>query len=101
MGRTTHYTSEFREEAVKLALSSEHSTASIARELGINENTLYNWVGKAMKEKKISKKSTTGTTRSYQELEQENRQLKKDLKRVELEREILKKAAAYFASQEL
>ena len=37
----------------------------------------------------------------YQELERENLQLKKELKRAEMERDILKKAAAYFASQEL
>lgn len=55
-----------------------------------------------MNNKPVKKPSTNNNVhRRYQELEQENRQLKKALKRAEMEREILKKAAAYFASQEL
>ena len=42
MQKRTKYTSEFRSEAVKLALSSELSSAMISKELGINKNTLYN-----------------------------------------------------------
>ena len=50
MGNRTTYTSEFKLEAVRLAVSSEVSIASIACELGLKENTLYNWVGQ-MKQK--------------------------------------------------
>lgn len=103
MSKGTLYTSEFKREAVKLAQTSEHSVATTAKELGVKPNTLYNWVNKAMKEKTITNKPiiSTGPKHRYSELEQENRQLKKQLKRTELERDILKKAAAYFASQEL
>jgi len=40
------YSEEFRMEAVRLAQSGEVSTAQVARELGVNANTLYNWVEK-------------------------------------------------------
>ena len=51
MQKRTKYTSEFRSEAVKLALSSELSSAMISKELGINKNTLYNWISNSMQEK--------------------------------------------------
>lgn len=95
------YTSEFRSEAVKLALSSDQSSAMIARDLGIKKSTLYNWISKAMRDKTDLPKSPKSTNIKCQKLEQENRDLKAKLKRAEQERDILKKAAAYFASQEL
>ena len=51
MPKGTHYTSEFKREAVKLAQSSDRPTSQIAAELGIKANTLYNWVSTAMKDK--------------------------------------------------
>jgi len=102
MTKRIKYTSEFRSEAVKLALSSNVTHASTARNLGINENTLYNWIRNSMQEKtNTPKSSNTSINAKYQELEKENRELKSKLKRAEAEREILKKAAAYFARQEL
>ncbi len=101
MSSRTKYTSEFRSEAVKLALSSDQPSATIARDLGIKKSTLYNWISKAMQDKADLPKSPRPTNIKCQELEQENRDLKAKLKRAEQERDILKKAAAYFASQEL
>ena len=102
MPKGTHYTSEFKREAVKLAQSSDRPTSQIAAELGIKANTLYNWVSTAMKDKITPVASTEPKSKhSYQDLERENKRLTKELKRAEMEREILKKAAAYFASQEL
>lgn len=100
MQRTT-YTSEFRQEAVKIALSSTEPVVNTARNLGINESTLHNWVNRAMKEKTTSKQSTVRNSKNYKDLEKENRELQKKLKKAEMERDILKKAAAYFASQDL
>jgi transposase len=55
-----------------------------------------------MKDKTTPTASTEPKSKhSYQDLERENKRLTKELKRAEMEREILKKAAAYFASQEL
>ena len=101
MSRTPNYPSEFKEEAVKLALSSDKPTSQIAVELGIKPNTLYNWKGKAMKSKTPAPKAKKSTSHSYSELEREVKRLQKELKRTEMERDILKKAAAYFASLEL
>lgn len=102
MGKMTQYSSEFRREAVKLAQSTDKPTNQIAAELGIKVHTLYQWMSRAMKNKttriaKIEPKSK----HYYQDLERENKQLKKELRRAEMERDILKKAAAYFANQEL
>lgn len=101
MSRTPNYPSEFKEEAVKLALSSDKPTSQIAVELGIKPNTLYNWKDKAMKSKIPAPKAKKNTSQSYSELEREVKRLQKELKRTEMERDILKKAAAYFASLEL
>jgi len=98
MVQKIHYPSEFRREAVKLAMTSEDSIASTARGLGLNPKKLYRWVNTAMNEKTNSQSSQKPNYR-YQELEKENKKLKKDLKKTQQERDILKKAAAYFASQ--
>jgi len=101
MRKATQFSSEFRREAVKLVQSSDKNAKQIARELGVKPTTLYQWVSRAMKDKttrfsKIEPKSK----HSYHNLDRENKQLKKELRRAEMERDILKKAA-YFASQEL
>ena len=102
MPKRIFYTSEYREEAVKLAMSSEQPIAVIANELGVKESTLYNWVSRAMKKKSSSKENIKSVSKKqYQDYDQEIRQLKKELKRAQMERDILKKATAYFASQEL
>lgn len=101
MPKGTIYTSEFKREAVKLAQSSGKPISQIAAEMGIKANTLYNWVYISMKKQKPLSKAKQPATHRYKELEQENKRLQKELKRAKMERDILKKAAAYFASQEL
>lgn len=96
-----NYPKEFKEEAVKLALQSTEPKSIIADELGVKRNTLYNWISKAMQEKVELPKTNKINSSKYQALEQENRSLRTQLKRAQQERDILKKAAAYFASQEL
>ena len=86
------YTKEFKIDAVKLALSSDKSTAEIARDLGINSNSLYNWVTKYRGQ--VLENSNTMTP------EQELAALKKENAQLKQEREILKKAAAYFAKNQ-
>ena len=103
MSKKSTYTSEFKREAVKLVQTSDKPLTVIANELGIKANTLYTWMQRAMKNPPVTKKLSANNTPThrYQELEQENRSLRKELKRAQMERDILKKAAAYFASQEL
>jgi len=89
------FTPEYKAEAVDLVISSGRSVAEIARDLGINEGTLGNWVNMAKKRGEVKDKSLDIDERArLKELEDENRRLK-------MEREILKKAAAWFASQNL
>lgn len=91
--RQSAHTREFRETAIKLALAGNKSTAEVARELGLPEWKLYGWVQTWKKQQGQSKKAC-GPANSpddrLRELEKRNREL-------ELENEILKKAAAYFA----
>jgi transposase len=104
MPKGIKYTLEFIREAVKLAQTSDKPIVHTANKLGVKPKTLYRWISESMKNKSTNK-STSGTSAAnskhrYQELERENQRLKKDLKRAEMEREILKKAAAYFANLE-
>jgi transposase len=87
------YTQEYKDEAVELVVSSGRPIAEIARDLGINEGTLGNWVQTAKKSGKVQEKPLDTDERArLKELEEENRRLK-------MERDFLKKAAAWFASQ--
>ena len=85
------YNDEFRDTAIKLALSGEKSIAVVAGELGLPAWKLYGWV-QAWK-----KKNGKTTGNSNGSAEDELRKLQKRNKELEQEVEILKKAAAYFA----
>jgi transposase len=96
MGRKVRqYTKEFKEEAVRLALKSL-SVDNVARELGIPGPTLYCWVNKT-KNNGFLHKLDSNNVKSMADLIEENRRLHKALAIAQEEREILKKAAAYFA----
>jgi len=86
------YASEFKESAVKLAIGSKQPITQTAKELGINVNTLHTWIGKYSQ----PKGATIRTTDHHFD---EIKQLKKELTRVTQERDLLKKAAAYFAKE--
>lgn len=95
------YTSEFKEEAVKIAQLSEKPVSFVANELGVKPNTLYNWISRSMKNKlPDNNKPKLNNKNKYLEMEKELKALKKDLKRTAMERDILKKAIAYFTSVE-
>jgi transposase len=96
MGSTRRkFTPEYKAEAVDLVISSGRPVAEIARDLGINEGTLGNWVNMAKKRGEVKDKPLDIDERArLKELEDEVRRLK-------MEREILKKAAAWFASQNM
>jgi len=89
------YTQEFKSEAINMAVNSDLSLSEVASNLGLNYKTLYNWVKGSMPESS----STQAGKGKIKELESEVRALRRDLKRARQERDILKKAAAYFASQ--
>jgi len=89
------YTKEFKSEAINMAVNGDLSLSEVASNLGLNYKTLYNWVKGSMPESS----STQAGKSKIKELESELRALRRDLKRARQERDILKKAAAYFASQ--
>ena len=89
------YTEEFRKEAVDLVLSSDASMREISNNLGLKYNTLHHWVRKTMPKEL----DTLSGKDKIKQLEEELKSVRKQLKRVEQERNILKKAAAYFAIQ--
>lgn len=85
------YTEEFKIEAVRQVVDRGYSVAEVAYRLGTTTHSLYAW------KKKYGPDSTEHLEKT--ETDQEIRRLKKELRRVTEERDILKKAAVYFASQ--
>lgn len=92
------YTPEFKEEAVKLVLAQGLSTEQAAVRVSIPKGTLANWVAAA---KRGTAVAAPPGSRSVAELEAENAKLRKKLSEAEMERDIVKKAAAYFARESL
>jgi transposase len=92
------YTKEFREEAVKLVTEEKLSLPEAARRLSLAPSTLGNWV-KAYKAGRLGELGKT--YRPLTEVEMELARAKKELAEVKMERDILKKAAAYFARESM
>jgi transposase len=90
---TRKYTAAFKERAVKLAVESDQPIAQTARDLGVNENTLHTWIGKY--HRTVRQEKEVNDEHLYEELQR----LRKENARLKEERDILKKAAAYFAQQ--
>jgi len=88
----TKYSPEFKDEAVKQVVVRGHSVVDVAKRLGIPENVLYTWVSKF-------KKAEEPLSNDLKVLQAEMAKLKAELRRTTEERDILKKAAAYFAKQ--
>ena len=95
MGRRTAYTQEFRETAIKLALAGDKPISTVAVELGVPDKRLYAWV--TGWRKKHSDSTGGKGPAAKGSTEDELRKLQKRNRELELEVEILKKAAAYFA----
>ena len=88
----TKYAAEFKSEAVKQVIDKGHPVVDVAKRLGIPEGVLYGWVNKF-------KKSEQPQSSDLKALQAEMVKLKAELRRTTEERDILKKAAAYFAKQ--
>ena len=93
MSRSSKFPEQFRKDAVELVRSSDRPLRQIARELGVNHETLRNWVKIA--ERAQAKPSEAASAVSEDEL----RALRKRVAELELEKDILRKAAAYFAKE--
>ena len=94
-GKRKTYTPEFKLAAVKMVTEQKLSVAEVARRLGVTENRLHDW------KKTVLKKGADAFPGSghLTPLEEENRTLRAEVKRLETERDILKKATAFFATQ--
>jgi transposase len=91
----SRYTKEFKDSVLKLVAESNEPMTKIADDVGINKKTLYGW---AMKEKSSQIQLDKAMELT---LVEETKQLKKQLALVTQERDILKKAVAYFAKETL
>jgi transposase len=90
------YPEEFRREAVRLARSSGKSVPEVAKDLGVSDQALRNWVRQA----DIDGGKRDGLTSPEREqLQKENARLRRENKTLVEEREILKKAAVFFATE--
>ena len=94
MGRPAKYPEEFRESAVAMVRETGKPIAAVARDLGINEGTLGNWVS--------ADRRRRGEQRPDQVSETERAELtrlRRENARLRMEKEILKKAAAFFVTE--
>ena len=89
------YSKEFKLDAVSLVLDQPYTRAAAARSLGINQNMLGRWIKEHESE---DGQSFRGNGKLSPEQEQ-IRDLKSQVKRLELEKEILKKATVFFAAE--
>lgn len=97
-GTDRRYTPEFRDAAVKQVTEGGRSLSAVARSLEMSNKTLANWVLRARKGEALIKRVPT---QPVTELEAELSRLRQENARLRVEKEILKKAAAYFARESM
>ncbi len=83
MGRVSKYSEEFRRQAAMLVVDGGRGVRDVAREFDVNHETLRNWVGALKRERATPGGPVSGDERAE----------------LELEKEILKKAAVFFARE--
>jgi len=88
-GIRMQYDEEFKKNAVKLSYASPKTVKQVAEDLGIKENSLYLW---------RKKYTAAGDKTRYATVEEENKALRRENAELKMERDMLKKATAYFAN---
>ena len=101
--RGKHYTKEFKDSTVQLAISSGEKVVDIARDLDVHPKTLYHWISEYKKSNNIPAKTKTSqiTSTVKETVDDKLKRLRKENKLLKQERDILKKATAYFAVETL
>ena len=94
--RKRRFSEEFKRDAVRLVVEEGYTFKSAAKAVGVSVKSLRDWHAKFAPEPE-----PCGEEATLDELREENKRLRRQLKRAELEREILKKATAYFAKESL
>jgi len=98
------YTREFKESAIQLVLNSKEEIKVIAQDLGVNYKTLYNWVYNYKRENNLqtyNRGTSKKLNKNKESQEEELFRLRKENRLLKQERDILKKATAYFAKETL
>jgi transposase len=90
--KNVRYTDEFKAEAIKQITERGHGVLDVSKRLGVSDKSLYLWL-------KQSRDQASPKSQDIVSLKQELVRMKAELKRTTEERDILKKAAAYFAKQ--
>lgn len=87
---------EFKRDAVRLITDQQYTFQAAAGAVGVSQNSLRDWHRKFA----TVSGASNGTAVTVEQLQADNKRLRQQLKRAETEREILKKATTYFASQQ-
>jgi|SRR5579862_638429 transposase len=90
--RRPRYPKEFRRDAAALVLDQHRSAADVARELGVNEQTLGNWV----RQERVDRGLREGLSSDERE---ELARLRREVKRLSTERDLLKRAVAFWVRE--
>jgi transposase len=94
--RVRRFSEEFKRDAVRLVVEEGYTLKAAATAVGVSDQSLRAWHAKY-----APQPEPCGDNATVEELRQENQRLRRELRRAELEREILKKATAYFAKESL
>ena len=94
--RKRRFGEEFKRDAVRLVVEEGYTLQAAAAAVGVSDQSLRAWHAKY-----APVPEPCGEQATVEELREENQRLRKQLRRAELEREILKKATAYFAKESL
>ena len=92
--RCRRFSEEFKRDAVRLVVEEGYTIRAAAAAVGVSEQSLRTWHAKF-----APVPEPCGENATSQQLREENKRLRKQLRKAELEREILKKATAYFAKE--
>jgi transposase len=88
------FSEDFKREAVRLIVEEKYTFVAAAQAVGVSSKSLRDWHAKF-----APQPAPCGGDANVEQLREENKRLRRQLKRAELEREILKKATAYFAKE--
>ena len=91
MGKQPRYTEAFRQESANQVIQHGYSVQEVSQRLGVSDKSLDNWIKKYRKAPIVREEIS--------DLQVENAQLKRELKRLQQERDILKEAAVFFAGE--
>lgn len=94
--RKRRFSEEFKQDAVRLVSEQQYTFKAAAAAVGVCEKSLRDWHAE-----RVAPPAPCGEEATVQQLREENKRLRRQLQRAELEREILKKATAYFAKESL